>query len=191
MSQGQCIALLDANILYSAPVRDIFLQLTITGLFRVRWTVDIHNEWIESLLKNQPSIKRNTLERTRALMDQEAGDCLISGYEKLISSLELPDPKDRHVLAAAIVGCCNVIITYNLSDFPQHVLAQFGMLAQYPDEFLCNQMVLAPGVVCNALCKVRARLKKPPYSINDYLSILSCQGLTQFVSELKQCVHLL
>jgi hypothetical protein len=107
------LALLDANTLYPAPMRDLLLQLAVTDLHRAKWTADIHREWIESLLRNEPHRDRSALERTRELMDRGTRDCLITGYEPLIPALRLPDPGDRHVLAAAIVGGCDVIVTQN------------------------------------------------------------------------------
>jgi len=112
-------ALLDANVLYPAPLRDLLLQLAVTDMFRAKWTSDIHREWMEALLRNQPHRDRAKLERTRDLMDSSTRDCLVTGYEALISSLHLPDPNDCHVLAAAIVGRCDAIITQNLKDFPE------------------------------------------------------------------------
>ncbi len=95
------IALFDANVLYPAPIRDLLLQLTLSDLFRAHWTNDIHNEWIENLLINNTSLSREKLERTRDLMNSKVRDCLIEGYHELIPGLNLPDKKDRHVLAAA------------------------------------------------------------------------------------------
>ena len=106
--------LFDANIFYSAPMRDIFMQLAMTDIFRAKWSEDIHREWIDSLIRNQPERDRAVLERTRDLMNQEIRDCLVINYKKIIPSLELPDPDDRHVLAAAIVSCCDIIVTQNL-----------------------------------------------------------------------------
>lgn len=143
-------ALLDANVLYPAPLRDIFLQLAVTDLFKAKWTADIHREWIEALMRKEPPPHRAALERTRDLMDKGTRDSLVTGYEALISSLTLPDPDDRHVLAAAIVGRCDVIVTQNLRDFPEAALAPFAIEAQHPDEFLCNHLGLAPGIVCGA-----------------------------------------
>jgi hypothetical protein len=100
-------ALLDANVLYPAPIRDILMQLAVEDLFHAKWTADIHREWIEALLRHEPQRDRAALERTRALMDTAVRDALITGYETLIETLELPDPDDRHVLAAAIVGRCD------------------------------------------------------------------------------------
>ena len=72
------IVLLDANILFSAPMRDIFIQLTMTDIFRAKWSEDIHREWIDSLLRNQPQRDHAVLERTRDLMNQEVRDCLVT-----------------------------------------------------------------------------------------------------------------
>lgn len=184
-------ALLDANVLYPAPLRDVLMQLAVTDLFKAKWTEDIHQEWIEALLRNQPHQNRAALERTRALMDQSTRDCLVTGYQSLIPSLTLPDPNDRHVLAAAIVGSCDAIITQNLKDFPPDVLAPYGIEAQHPDAFICNQLSLAPGIVCNAFRMVRARLKNPPIGRHEYLAILTQQGLVGTVGELKQFSELL
>lgn len=177
-------ALFDANVLYPAPLRDALMQLALSDLFKAKWTADIHREWIEALLRNEPHRQRSALERTRDLMDRATRDCLVSEYEDLIPALELPDPGDRHVLAAAIVGRCDVIVTQNLKHFPRATLARYGIDAQHPDIFLCEQLWLAPGVVCDALRKVRARLKNPPLTTEDYLSILARQGLETFVEEL-------
>jgi hypothetical protein len=122
-------ALLDANVLYPAPLRDLLLQLAVTDLFKARWTADIHREWIESLLKGRPDLQRTMLERTRDLMDSHTRDCLVSGYQDLIPSLRLPDPNDRHVLAAAIVGRCDVIVTQNTKDFPDDSVFLTGSIS--------------------------------------------------------------
>ena len=178
-------ALLDANVLYPAPLRDLFLQLAVTDLFKARWSADIHREWIEALLRNEPHRDRAALERTRDLMDQHTRDALVTGYEGLIPTLVLPDPGDRHVLAAAIAGRCDVIVTQNLKDFPDLALEPFGIEAQHPDDFLCNQMSLAPGLFCSAVRKVRARLRNPAHSVESYLETLTRQGLVATVAELE------
>ena len=179
-------ALLDANVLYPAPVRDVFMQLAVSNLFRAKWTADIHREWIDALLRNEPRRGRTALERTRDLMDQAIHDCLIKGYDAFIPALELPDPNDRHVLAAAIVGRCDVIVTLNLKDFPDAAVGHFGIEVQHPDEFLCNHLNLAPGLFCEAIRKVRARLTEPPFTPEEYLANLTQQGLVATAAELEQ-----
>ena len=179
-------ALFDANVLYPAPMRDILLQLAVTDLFRAKWSADIHREWIEALLRDEPHRDRAALERTRDLMDTKTRDCLVTGYHGLIPSLQLPDPDDRHVLAAAIVGRCDVIVTQNIQDFPEAAFAPYGIDVQHPDRFLCSHFNLAPGVFLTAVRKVRARLKNPPYSTGKYLAILTRQGLVATAAELEQ-----
>ncbi len=178
-------ALLDANVLYPAPMRDLLIEVARTGLFRAKWSPDIHREWIEALLRNEPRRDRAVLERTRDLMDRAVRDCLVTGYEALIPSITLPDAGDRHVLAAAIAGGCEVIVTQNLKHFPMNMLAVHGVEAQHPDEFLSNHLSLAPGVFCEAVRRVRARLKNPPYSVGDYLGTLTQQGLVATAAELE------
>src|SRR5436309_15327350 len=115
--------ILDACVLYPAPLRDLLLWLALLGLYRPRWTEMIHDEWMRSLLKERPDLTRDRLERTRDLMDKAVPDCLVAGYEGLIAGITLPDPDDRHVLAAAIHGNAEIIVTYNLKDFPTDTLA--------------------------------------------------------------------
>jgi len=184
-------ALLDANVLYPAPLRDLLLQLAITDLFRAKWTADIHREWIEALLRQEPHRDRTKLERTRALMDSHIRDCLVSGYESQIPTLELPDPDDRHVLAAAIVGRCDAIVTQNLRGFPDTALAPYGIDVQHPDDFLCNHLNLAQGLFCGVVRKVRRRLQNPPYTIEQYLDILTGNGLVATAAELRPFAELL
>jgi len=119
-------------------MRDLFLQLAVLDVFRAKWSADIHREWIEALLRNQPERDRAKLERTCSLMDEAAGDSLVTGYKPLIASLSLPDRGDRHVLAAAIAGRCDVIVTQNLHHFPDAALAPFQLVAQHPDDFFAG-----------------------------------------------------
>jgi len=109
----------DACVLYPAPLRDFLLHLAATDLFRARWSEWIHAEWMRNLLAHRPDLSRERLQRTRQLMDQSVPDCLVTGYEGLIDSLNLPDSNDRHVLAAAIRCQASVIVTFNPPDYPQ------------------------------------------------------------------------
>ena len=103
---------------------------------RARWTETIHEEWIRKVLEDNPRLSAERLARTRTLMNEAVRDCLVTGYEDLIESLSLPDPDDRHVLAAAIRASAGIIVTYNLTDFPAETLARFDIEAQHPDDFL-------------------------------------------------------
>lgn len=119
-------------------------------------------------------------------MDLHAVDALVTGYEELIPGLQLPDPNDRHVLAAAIRGQANVIVTMNLRDFPASVVGAFGIEAQHPDEFVLHLLDLAPASVLAAAESHRQSLKSPPRTIDEYLQTLERQGLVQSASALRQ-----
>ena len=141
------IAVFDANILYTAPLRDFFIRIAQTGLMVGRWSETIHDEWTRNVLKDNPNLSPERLARTRDLMNQAVRDCLVTGYDDLIESVTLPDLDDRHVLAAAMRAGAAVIVTYNLKDFPEENLAPYDIEAQHPDDFLVGLLDEAPGVV--------------------------------------------
>ncbi len=106
------------------------------GLVRAKWSETIHDEWLRNVFKDNPQISPDRLARTRKLMNEAVRDCVVAGYEDLIDSLALPDPDDRHVLAAAIRAGAEVIVTCNLTDFPGEILACYDIEAMHPDDFL-------------------------------------------------------
>jgi predicted nucleic acid-binding protein len=179
-------ALYDACVLYPAPLRDLLMQVALTDRFRAKWTEAIHAEWINAVLRERPDLTRPQLERTRDLMNRHVRDCIIEGYEALIPSLVLPDPNDRHVLAAAIHGRADVIVTFNLKHFPASALKPHGMKAQHPDEFLKGLWEPFPVDICESVRKTRARLKNPPKSVDEYPDILALQRLPETVAFLRQ-----
>lgn len=188
---SQIIALLDANVLYSALLRDILLQLSIDNMYHARWTETIQDEWINALLRHSPSIERTSLLRTRRLMNSSIRDVVIHGFEDLIDDLSLPDPDDRHVLAAAIWGQCNVIVTHNLKHFPAKALEPRAMLVQAPDEFLVRQLIARPAMFCASVRRILGRLKHPSYSVASYAANLHRAGLEATVQGLQQYRYLL
>jgi hypothetical protein len=96
------IVVYDGCVLYPAPLRDFLMWLALTDLFKARWTEEIHHEWMRNVLKNRSDLTLEQLTRTKDLMNASVRDSLVTGYEDIIPELQLPDPGDRHVLAAAI-----------------------------------------------------------------------------------------
>lgn len=182
-------AVYDACVLYPAALRDLLMQLALTDLFRARWTNEIHDEWIRNLLENRPDLTIEQLTRTKDLMNTKVRDCLVDGYEWLIPSLELPDPKDCHVLAAAIRTNADVIVTFNQKDFPASTLDKYEIEAQHPDDFISYLLDLQPAQVATAAEICRKRLKNPPKSIDEYLDILLRQQLTITVDMLRELIY--
>lgn len=178
--------LIDACVLYPAPLRDLVMHLALVDLFRAKWTNQIHEEWIRNVLAQRPDLTRDKLDRTRALMDAHTRDALVTGYEPLIDGLTLPDPDDRHVLAAAIRCGADLILTFNLKDFPADALAPFGLEAQHPDTFLLHQLSLEQSKVLVALKRQRESLKNPPRKSLEFLETLEQQQLPLFVAELRR-----
>ena len=112
----------DACVLYPAPLRDLLMHLALSDLYRARWSDMIHDEWTRNVLAIRPDLTQDQLKRTRQLMNTHVRDSLVSGFEYLIPSINLPDPDDRHVAAAAIHSGASLIVTFNLKDFPAHAL---------------------------------------------------------------------
>ena len=178
-------ALFDANVMYPAPLRDLLLQLATTKLFRARWSNAIHEEWIRVAKKTRPDIPDTNWNRLRRLMDAHAEDCLVTDFEPLVETLSLPDPDDRHILAAAIQGRADVIVTFNLKHFPEADLNTYDLTVQHPDVFIRHLIEREPDAVAESVRMVRARLKNPPLSVDQYLATLVRQGLVETVSELR------
>ncbi len=161
------------------------MQLAVADVFRARWTDEIHDEWIRSLLRDRPALSVDRLAVTRQRMNAHVRDCLVTGYGSLIPTLSLPDADDRHVLAAAIHCGADAILTFNLSDFLVDALAPHGIEAVHPDAFLQELLALNPEDVCAAMRRQRLNLKNPPLAVESLLGILERQGLSNFVSQLN------
>ncbi|WP_250450880.1 PIN domain-containing protein [Caballeronia sp. ATUFL_M2_KS44] len=179
MRSSRFTVIYDACVLYPAPLRDFLMWLGLSGRFRARWSEQIHGEWKRNLLKNRPDLSAEQLDRTAALMNDAIPDAMISGHEALIAGLTLPDPDDRHVLAAAIRCSASVIVTFNEKDFPAAVLDEFGIEAQHPDTFVDDLFDLDPAAVIQAAQRQRKQLRHPPLDIDRYLDIMLKQGMVQ------------
>ena len=178
----------DACVLYPAPLRDLLMHLALSDLYRARWSDRIHDEWMRNVLASRPDLTAEQLERTRRLMNAHVRDCLVTGFEYLIASIELPDPSDRHVVAAAIHAGASLIVTFNLKDFPAEALKPYNLAAQHPDDFIVDLLDLHPAGVLEAAARHRRSLKNPPKSADDYLDTLLAQGLTQSVAVMRPWV---
>jgi predicted nucleic acid-binding protein len=181
-------AVLDACVLYPASLRDFLLRLASAELFVPYWSENIRNEWIDSLLRKRPDLNREQLERTRREMNIYFPSSLVWGYESIIPTLQLPDPKDRHVLAVAIFAKAEYIITLNLSDFPNTILRSYHIESVSPDEFVLRLIHQNPNRVLMAVNKHRSCLLRPPKTADEYLATLEKQGLFQTVAFLREHV---
>lgn len=183
------IVVYDACVLYPASLRDLLVRLASKRIVQARWSQEILNEFVEALLERQPGLKRDRLRRTCDLMNRAVPEALITGYEQIAESLTLPDPDDRHVLAAAIVANAQTIVTHNLSDFSEGALQPHGIEALHPDQFVLDTLDLAPGAVCETLREQSDDLKNPPISRSELLDRLERIGLVRSVARVRELVE--
>jgi hypothetical protein len=179
------LAVLDANVLYGAFGRDVLLRLAAAGLYRPRWTARIEAEWVGALLAARPDLGTAQLARTCASMARAFPDAEVTGYEEREDELRLPDPDDRHVLAAAVKCGAGEVVTWNLSDFPEAALRPLGVEAVSPNTFVGSMVEADAGRVVDALRQHRARLRHPPLTDEAYLGHLERAGLAALVSALR------
>lgn len=184
-------AVFDACVLYPAPLRDLLMSVATTEQFRARWTNEIHDEWVRNLLKNREDITEEQLQGTVEMMNQAVPDSLVENYNGYIDSLELPDPDDRHVLAAAIKCQADVIVTNNLKDFPIEVIINYDIDVQSPDIFLSHLFDLNQIAFCGAVRGMRERLQNPPYTAGELLELFYKQGLPLIVTKLRDVIDLI
>lgn len=185
MIAGSPVVVLDSCVLYPAGLRNLMMWLAVHDLIRPKWSEHIHEEWMRNVLADRPDLTREQLERTRQLMDEHAGDCLVDGFEPRIAELSLPDPDDRHVLAAAIECGADAVVTWNVSDFPTSALAEFDLEVLTPDEMVEALIGSREANVLAAMAEHRASLQSPPKTAAEYLENLQRQGLKETVKRLE------
>lgn len=183
-------AILDANVLYPALLRDLLLSLAHADLYSAKWFAHIRNEWMRNLLRDRPALGEKIAAAAQA-MEEAIPDCLVIGYEHLIDSLKLPDPDDRHVLAAAIAGHADAIVTFNDKDFPKEVLDPLGIEIQTPDEFVLNQLMLDKATALAAIKRMRERWARPQHDAATLVALLERRGLPQTAAHLRDVLALI
>lgn len=170
-------AVLDACVLGGALKRNILLSLAEAGLFRPKWSAAILDEAERAITR----ISNGTADSTRQCGNMESAfpEALVTGFDPLIEGLSLPDPDDRHVLAAAINTGAHVIVTDNLVDFPNASLVSFGIEAMSADDFIADCIDLDPGGAMTALRRMRQRFEKPQMDAAALIREIERQGLLQ------------
>lgn len=182
------IVLLDACVLFPAPLRDFLMNLALLDVFLARWTNEIHAEWIPNVLEMRPDLTETQLNRTKDLMNRNIRDCLVENYEHLIETVNLPDENDRHILAAAIKVKAEYILTFNLKDFPKSILQNYGIEAISPDNLLSELFETEKENICLAFERQLKSLKNPPKTADELFEILEKQHLLETVKKLKEYV---
>jgi predicted nucleic acid-binding protein len=175
------VVVLDANVLFPLSLRDLLFRAVEKGLYRLQISREIWDEVIRNLVENGRMTPEGAAYLDMRVQEFLAeNDALVSGYEALVPTLT-NDPKDRHVLAAAIHAHAEAIVTFNLKDFPADALARYGIVAEHPDVFLCRLHGDNPDILLTILREQAAGLRKPPLTIGDVLDTLA-RHIPSFVS---------
>lgn len=179
------VALLDAACLVPAVLTDTLLRLAEHGLYRPLWSEKILAEVRRALMDVHPNLDPNAITRRLDMMNAAFEDASVDveAWQSLAEALNLPDPDDRHVLAAAIAGGADSIVTPNLKDFPVKHLAPHDIQAVSPDIFLLDHLDLSPPRVLTVLAEQAADTIRPPLTVFDVLDKLSRAGAPSFASE--------
>jgi predicted nucleic acid-binding protein len=179
------IVVYDVSVLYGNTLRDLLIRIAQAGMVQAKWTEKILDEALGNLAKNRTDITQEKLQRLRELMNGAVRDCLVENYEPLMDGLKLPDPDDRHVLAAAIKAHAQLIVTSNLRDFPGDQLATWDIEAKSPDDFILDQIELDDRIVWACIQQIVDSRINPPETIDDVLGALERAGLVESVAALR------
>jgi predicted nucleic acid-binding protein len=182
-------AFLDASVLYPVSLRHLLMRLALVRLYQPRWSAAVHAEWIRAVLRDHPHIPEARLHALRDAMDQRIDDAVVTGYEPLVETLTLPDPDDRHVLAAAITGDATVIVTRNLRDFPARALSPHGIVAVHPDAFIRLLIETDPASVVEAVRDQQTSLVNPPVPMPELLQIFERIGMVETAAALRRLLE--
>jgi len=165
------VALLDANVLYPIWLCDVMLTMAETEVFQVRWSEKILEEAERAVKQHRADADTAAISQRFRDMRDSFEEAIVTGHEALEPAMA-NHPKDRHVLAAAVVGRADVIVTVNLSDFPSEACEPYDIDVQHPDEFLCNQWDLDEELMADAMKRRLGYYRNPPLSLEQLLQKL-------------------
>ena len=171
---------LDTCALYPAHLRDTLLRLAERGIYRALWSAEIIEELKRSLVRADvapDSVERLITEMRRAFPDSE-----VTGYRPLVNSMTC-DPKDRHVLAAAVRSNAAAVVTFNVDDFPATSTDPFEVDIVHPDDFLLDLLDVAPALVTAEIEEQATANRREPRTIESLLNALSKAGVPNFAVE--------
>lgn len=178
------IAVLDANVLIPNALCDFLLRLAEEELYQPRWSPAILDE-----VRRHVPVSPAAIDRRIAFMNAAFEDALVTGYESLIDQMR-NDPKDRHVLAAAVAAGADSIITCNLRDFPIAACQPYGLVAEHPDAVLLDLWAREPRTLLRVLGEQAASTGRrgTRLTVHQVLDYLATAGARQFAEAARQSV---
>lgn len=185
LSFGRFTVVLDACALFPMVVRDVLLTFADHEFYAPRWSARIHDEWTRNLAARfaDKSAANDATPKTAAIrnaMDRAFPDALIEQVLPESSELIGVDRKDRHVVMTAVAARADAIITFNLKDFAaDHLESSLCIEVKHPDVFILDLIDLNEKRALAAFKDLRARKRRPPWSISELLDRLIRAGLVQ------------
>lgn len=174
--------MIDASVLAGALKRNVVLSLAEAGFFRPRWSAQILDEVERAiggiLRRRDDADPEGRAKRHRLQIEAAFPDACVDNFDSLIAGLTLPDPDDRHVLAAAIRTSASVLVTDNGKDFPTDVLQSFAIQRVDTDAFVADILDLDPVAAVSALRTMRKRFARPEIDAETLIRKLEAVGLT-------------
>lgn len=178
-------AFFDTNVLYGAFLNDLTLEMADRGLFRPLWSADVMQELRRNL---QRAVEDATLvEKRIGTMEEYFPDAMVTGYEDLVANMT-NEPKDRHVLAAAVRGGAEVLVTFNVKDFPSDAVTPFDVEVVHPDDFLLDQLDLHHGATIRSIYQLVDNYQSPAMTIEDLLLALTRAGVPRFAEAVRNAI---
>jgi len=167
---------LDTCVLYPITLCDTLLRFAEDGFYRPHWSQETLGELVRNLV-SQSGLSQEAAQRRVDHMTAAFPEALVDGYQRLVPVMP-NDPKDRHVLAAAVKSGSQIIVTSNLRHFPADILREFNVEAQPPDLFLLHQSNLDPRACVSLLRRQAADKSRPPRRTAEVLSRLEVNAPT-------------
>ncbi len=173
-------------MLVPIALADTLLRLAEADLYRPLWSELILDEMLSAIEEIHPDLADGRARGRADTMDRTFDDACVRGWEPLVDGITLPDEDDRHVVAAAIRGQADLIVTANLGDFPAVALEPLGLEAQSPDDFLLNQLDLDPDVLIRVLHAQAAATQRPAITFDVLVDQLARCGVPRFAQAAAQ-----
>ena len=139
--------LLDACVLFPSLVRGILIGIAERGVFAPVWSERIFGEWRIAVARQHGLDAEAEVVMAQADLTQRFPDASVEAWPEFESQIHLPDPADAHVLGAAKAGGADILLTFNLKDFPRRIVEPLGIEVQHPDGFLWSLLSDASELV--------------------------------------------
>jgi len=180
------VAVLDACVLFPPSLRDTLLRAASADLYRIQLTDDILEEVRRNVVKSA-EVPEHKAQRLIDKIREEFSDAMITHHKPLIEGMP-NNKKDRHVLAAAIASRAQIVVTQNLKDFPQSILAPFEVEAQSPDDFLTMLFYNYFDEMITIIREQAEDLHNPPMTVLEVLDALSI-NVPKFANRVRLVFH--